>query len=123
MRVIAVSGQAAGAQALGLKLFAARSPAAALTAIEAPGGVDSSAIVKEFRDSFSAVVANGQGEMKGKLFRIAHLGYYDYLDTIGILAALEHVLATVTSKKVEYGAAVRAAQQVYAGSRQVAAAR
>src|SRR4051794_14375382 len=93
----------AGAQALGLKLFAAKSPAAALTAIEAPDGVDSSAIVKEFRESFSAVVANGQGEMKGKLFRIAHLGYYDYLDTIGILAALEHVLAQVTGKRVEYG--------------------
>src|SRR4051812_24265541 len=113
----------AGAQALGLKLFAAKSPAAALTAIEAPDGVDSSAIVKEFRESFSAVVANGQGEMKGKLFRIAHLGYYDYLDTIGILAALEHVLATVTKKPVEYGAAVRAAQQVYARPRQIAAAR
>jgi aspartate aminotransferase-like enzyme len=113
----------AGAQALGLKLFAAKSPAAALTAIEAPDGVDSSAIVKEFRESFSAVVANGQGEMKGKLFRIAHLGYYDYLDTIGILAALEHVLATVTKKPVEYGASVRAAQQVYARPRQIAAAR
>ncbi|MGA8310236.1 MAG: alanine--glyoxylate aminotransferase family protein [Terriglobales bacterium] len=106
----------AGAQALGLKLFAASSPAAALTAIQSPAGTDSSAIVKEFRESFAAVVANGQGEMKGKLFRIAHLGYYDYLDTIGILAALEHVLASVTGKPVEYGAAVRAAQEVYARS-------
>jgi aspartate aminotransferase-like enzyme len=104
----------AGAQALGLKLFAASSPAAALTAIQSPVGVDSGAIVKEFRESFAAVVANGQGEMKGKLFRIAHLGYYDYLDTIGILAALEQVLATVTGKPVEYGAGVRAAQEVYA---------
>ncbi len=104
----------AGAQALGLKLFAASSPAAALTAIQSPAGTDSGAIVKEFRESFAAVVANGQGEMKGKLFRIAHLGYYDYLDTIGILAALEHVLTGVTGKPVEYGAAVRAAQEVYA---------
>ena len=54
--------------------------------------------------------------MKGKLFRIAHLGYYDYLDTIGILGALEHVLAAVTGKPVEYGMAVRAAQEVYARS-------
>ena len=106
----------AGAQALGLKLFAASAPAAALTAIQSPAGVDSSAIVKEFRDGFAAVVANGQGEMKGKLFRIAHLGYYDYLDTIGILAALEHVLAGVTGKPVEYGIAVSAAQEVYARS-------
>ncbi len=106
----------AGALALGLKLFAASAPAAALTAIQSPAGMDSSAIVKEFRESFAAVVANGQGEMKGKLFRIAHIGYYDYLDTIGILAALEHVLASVTGKPVEYGAAVRAAQEVYARS-------
>jgi aspartate aminotransferase-like enzyme len=104
----------AATKALGLKLFAASSPAAALTAIQSPAGVDSGAIVKEFRESFAAVVANGQGEMKGKLFRIAHLGYYDYLDTIGILAALEQVLASVTGKPVEYGAGVRAAQEVYA---------
>jgi aspartate aminotransferase-like enzyme len=106
----------AGAQALGLKLFAPSCPAAALTAIQTPAGIDSGAIVKEFRESFAAVVANGQGEMKGRLFRIAHLGYYDYLDTIGILAALELVLASVTGKPVEYGAGVRAAQEVYAGS-------
>ncbi|MFZ0731123.1 MAG: alanine--glyoxylate aminotransferase family protein [Candidatus Sulfotelmatobacter sp.] len=103
----------AGAKALGLKLYAS-APAAALTAISAPEGIDSGKLVKEFRESFAAVVANGQGEMKGKLFRIAHIGYYDYLDTIGILGALEHVLARVTDKSVEYGAAVRAAQQVYA---------
>ena len=104
----------AGAQALGLKLFASSAPAAALTAIESPKGVDSGKIVKEFRDSFAAVVANGQGEMKGKLFRIAHLGYYDYLDTIGILAALEHVINRITDKPVDYGSAVRAAQTVFA---------
>jgi aspartate aminotransferase-like enzyme len=111
----------AGAQALGLKLFAPSAPAAALTAIQSPSGIDSGAIVKQFRDSFAAVVANGQGEMKGQLFRIAHLGYYDYLDTVGILAALEHVLANVTGKPVEYGAAVRAAQEVYAESEQAEA--
>jgi aspartate aminotransferase-like enzyme len=105
----------AGVKALGLKLYAS-APAAALTAICSPEGVDSGKIVKEFRESFDAVVANGQGEMKGQLFRLAHIGYYDYLDTIGILGALEHVLARVTGKSVEYGAAVRAAQQVYARS-------
>jgi aspartate aminotransferase-like enzyme len=106
-----------GAAALGLKLFSPSCPAAALTAIKSPEGVDSGALVKEFRESFSAVVANGQGEMKGQLFRIAHIGYYDYLDTVGILAALEQALASVTGKAVEYGSAVRAAQQVYARSR------
>ncbi|MGO8796505.1 MAG: pyridoxal-phosphate-dependent aminotransferase family protein [Candidatus Sulfotelmatobacter sp.] len=106
----------AGTQAVGLKLYAA-SPAAALTAVCSPEGIDSGKIVKDFRDSFDAVVANGQGEMKGQIFRIAHIGYYDYLDTIGILGALEHVLGRVTGKPVEYGAAVRAAQEVYASAR------
>jgi aspartate aminotransferase-like enzyme len=106
----------AGAKALGLKLYAS-TPAAALTAITSPDGLDSGKIVKEFRESFDAVVANGQGEMKGKLFRIAHIGYYDYLDTVGVLGALEHVLARVTEKSVDYGVAVRAAQQVYARTR------
>ena len=102
----------AGVRALGLHLFAS-SPSAALTAVTTPAGIDSGKIVKEFRESFSAVVANGQGDMKGKLFRIAHIGYYDYLDTIGILGALEHVLATVTDKAVDYGTALRAAQEVF----------
>ncbi len=104
----------AGVEALGLKLFAPGSPAAALTAVTAPAGADSTAICKRFRDQFGAVVANGQAEMKGQLFRIAHLGYYDYLDTVGVLAALEHVIAEATGRTVEYGCAVRAAQEVYA---------
>src|SRR5437867_2604981 len=109
----------AGVKALGLKLYSS-APGAALTAVAAPAGLDSGKIVKEFRESFSAVIANGQGDMKGKLFRIAHIGYYDFLDTIGILAALEHVIATVTDQPVEYGVAVRAAQEVFARSREVA---
>ena len=106
----------AGVKALGLKLFTS-APGAALTAVSSPAGLDSGKIVKEFRESFSAVIANGQGDMKGKLFRIAHIGYYDYLDTVGILAALEHVLATVTDMPLEYSTAVRAAQEVFAKAR------
>src|SRR5215467_7141197 len=58
----------AGVEALGMKLFAAKSPGAALTAVAAPAGTDSTAICKRFRDQFGAVVANGQAEMKGQLF-------------------------------------------------------
>jgi aspartate aminotransferase-like enzyme len=104
----------AGVQALGLKLFAPSSPAAALTAVAAPPGADSTTICKRFREQFGAVVANGQAEMKGQLFRIAHIGYYDYLDTVGVLAALEHVIAEATGNAAEFGSAVRAAQEVYA---------
>src|SRR6185295_3575070 len=104
----------AGAAALGLKLFSPSAPAAALTAVESPKGTDSGLIVKAFRETFNAVVANGQGEMKGQLFRLAHIGYYDYLDTIGALAALEQVLAEISAKPVEFGVGVRAAQEVWA---------
>jgi aspartate aminotransferase-like enzyme len=104
----------AGVEALGLKLFAPSSPAAALTAVAAPAGADSTAICKRFREQFGAVVANGNADLKGQLFRIAHIGYYDYLDTVGVLAALEHVIAETTGNAVEFGCAVRAAQEVYA---------
>ena len=104
----------AGVEALGLKLFSPQCPAAALTAVTAPAGADSTTICKHFRDRFGAVVANGQAEMKGQLFRIAHIGYYDYLDTVGVLAALEQVMAEITGEKVEFGSAVKAAQKTYA---------
>jgi aspartate aminotransferase-like enzyme len=106
----------AGVQALGLELFAPKAPAAAVTAVLAPKGVDSSAIVKDFRERFAMVMANGQGEMKGKLFRIAHLGYYDYMDALGVIGALEQVLLKVApSHSFELGAGVRAVQEVFAG--------
>jgi aspartate aminotransferase-like enzyme len=109
----------AGAQALGLKLFAPACPAAAVTALLPPDGIDSSALVKEFRERFAMVVANGQGEMKGKMIRIAHLGYYDYLDAIGVIGALEHVLRKVApAHKFELGAGIRAVQDVFAGADQ-----
>jgi aspartate aminotransferase-like enzyme len=102
----------AAAQALGLKLYT-DFPADALTAIVPPNGLDSGVIVKEFRNRFDAVVANGQGSMKGQMFRVAHIGYFDYLDTIGIIAALEHVMAKVAGP-VEFGTALKAAQDVFA---------
>jgi aspartate aminotransferase-like enzyme len=102
----------AAAHALDLKLFAAASPANALTAISAPEGMDSGAIVKEMRARFGAIIANGQGSMKGKIFRLAHLGYYDAPDLFAALAALELVLRKL-GHKVELGSGVRAAQEVW----------
>ena len=100
------------AKALGLKLFAECSPANALTAICAPEGMDSGAIVKEMRARFGAIVSNGQGSMRGKMFRLAHLGYYDAPDLFAVLAALEIVLVKL-GHKVDLGSGVRAAQEVY----------
>jgi aspartate aminotransferase-like enzyme len=102
----------AAANALGLKPFAKSSPANAVTAICPPEGVDSGVIVKELRTRFGAIVANGQGTMKGKIFRVAHLGYYDAADVFAIVAALEIVLQKI-GHKVELGSGVRAAQEVY----------
>lgn len=103
------------ALALGLKLFAPTAPSAAVTSIIAPEGVDSTDIVKTFRRQFGAVISNGQGEMKGEIFRMAHLGYFDFLDTIATIAALEQILAKLSKPRhFEFGTGVKAAQVVYA---------
>src|SRR5258707_219532 len=101
------------ATALGLELFSPKSPAASVTAIRAPKGLDSSVIVKEFRSKFGSIIANGQGSMKGQIFRIAHLGYFDFADLFAMLAGLEIIL-NANGHPVQYGAGVAAAQEVYA---------
>jgi aspartate aminotransferase-like enzyme len=108
----------ASARALGLKLFAVSNPASAVTAIYAPDGMDSGAIVKEIRNRFGAIITNGQGSMKGKIFRLAHLGYYDFLDLISVVAALEIALVKL-GQRVDLGAGVKAAEEVYLGKGQV----
>jgi aspartate aminotransferase-like enzyme len=105
----------AAVQAMGLKLFAPDSPASAATAVLPPEGVDSGVIVKDLKSRFAAVITNGQGEMKGQIFRIAHLGFFDYLDTIALIGALEQVaVGTLKLKGFEFGKALIAAQKVYA---------
>ncbi len=100
------------ATALGLDLFAPEAPSPALTAVRAPKGVDSGAIVQEFRNRFGAILANGQGSMKGQIFRIAHLGYFDFSDLFAVIAGLEIILREL-GQAVELGSGVRAVQQVY----------
>jgi aspartate aminotransferase-like enzyme len=104
----------AGLVALGFTLFAPTSPSAAATAVSVPEGMDSSDVVKALKTRFSLVIANGQGTMKGKIFRVAHLGFFDYLDTVAFLGAMEHIAKDVLGLPVTYGKAVAAAQQVYA---------
>ena len=104
----------AGLVALGFTLFAPTAPAAAATAVAVPEGMDSGAVVKALKSKFALVTANGQGEMQGKIFRVAHLGFFDYLDTIAFLGAMEHIAKDTLGLKVEYGQAVAAAQKIYA---------
>ena len=103
----------AGAEALGLTLFPRATPSPAVTAIVAPPGVDGEAVVRGYGEEHNITIAGGQGEMKGKIFRLAHLGYVGEYDVIVGLAALERVLARL-GVPVELGAAVAAAQRIFA---------
>ena len=101
------------AQALGLELFARNAiPAGAVTAIRAPDGLDSGQIVRAYKDRFEAVIANGQGSMRGQIFRFAHLGYFDFHDLFATIAELEIILHKL-GREVEFGIGVQAAQAVY----------
>jgi aspartate aminotransferase-like enzyme len=103
----------AAVQALGLELFAPGSPGSSVTAVKAPAGMDSGVIVKEFRSRFGAIIANGQGTMKGQIFRIAHLGYFDFADLFGVVAGLEIIL-NANGHSVEYGSGVAAVEEIFA---------
>jgi aspartate aminotransferase-like enzyme len=101
------------AAALGLELFAPGAPGSAVTAIKPPRGMDSGVIVKEYRNRFGSIIANGQGSMKGQIFRIAHLGYFDFADLFAVVAELEIILAA-NGFPVKFGAGVAAVQNAYA---------
>jgi len=100
---------------MGMRLFAPDAPAAAVTAVMPPEGVDSGIIVKQLKARFGTIVANGQGEMKGQLFRVAHLGFFDPLDTLAVIGALEQVTVdSLPPSKFKLGDALAAAQGVFA---------
>jgi aspartate aminotransferase-like enzyme len=101
--------------AFGFKLFNAAAPSAATTAVISPEGIDSGVMVTELKSRFGAIITDGQGEMKGQIFRIAHLGYLDYMDTIALIGAMEQVVAkSFDAKDFKFGQALVAAQTVYA---------
>ena len=102
----------AGVEALGLRLFARATPSPALTAVTAPAGIDGERIVAAYAKEHNITIAGGQGEMKGKVFRLGHMGYAAEFDVISALAALEQVLADL-GLPVDFGASVRAAQKVF----------
>jgi aspartate aminotransferase-like enzyme len=103
----------AAVTALGLELFVPNSPGSSVTSVKAPKGMDSGVIVKEFRSRFGSIISNGQGSMKGQIFRIAHLGYFDFPDLFGVIAELEIILAA-QGIPVQFGTGVAAVQNVYA---------
>jgi aspartate aminotransferase-like enzyme len=112
--IVNAAATRAGLVALGFTLFAPTAPSSAATAVAVPAGMDSGDVVKALKTRFAAVIANGQGSMKGQIFRVAHLGFFDYLDTVALLGAMEHIAKDTLKLPVEYGQAVAAAQKVYA---------
>jgi aspartate aminotransferase-like enzyme len=101
-----------GVEALGLELFAKANASPALTAVVAPKGVDSEAVLAAYSASHNITIAGGQGEMKGTVFRLGHMGYVADFDVVTALAALEQVLHELGAP-VDFGAGVRAAQKVF----------
>jgi aspartate aminotransferase-like enzyme len=102
-----------GLKAMGLELFSPdEDRSAVVTAARAPDGVDATDVVKALRDRFGITIANGQAHLKGKIFRIGHIGYFDVFDITTALAAVELVLVDLGAD-VERGVAVTRALEAF----------
>jgi aspartate aminotransferase-like enzyme len=102
----------AAMKAMGLELYSKDNPSTVLTAVLAPAGVDGQKVVAELRKK-GIWIAGGQAEAKGKIFRIAHMGFIDTVDMLGTIGGLEEVL-TALGYKVTPGVGLKAAQEVLA---------
>jgi aspartate aminotransferase-like enzyme len=80
--------------------------------VRAPAGIDSGDVIRGLRDRFGITIANGQGELKGKIFRLGHIGWYDVFDITTQIGAVELVLADLGAD-VERGVAVTAALEAF----------
>jgi aspartate aminotransferase-like enzyme len=103
----------AGAKVMGLELFSPdEDRSAVVTAVRVPSGVDASEVVRSLRDRFGMTIANGQGALLGKIFRLGHIGWFDVFDIATMLAAVEIVLADLGAE-IERGVAVTAALEAF----------
>jgi aspartate aminotransferase-like enzyme len=105
----------AAAGGLGLELFAS-APTNAVTAIRVPSGIDGSAVVKQLRVRYGITIAGGQDHLKGKIVRIAHIGYFSEFDIITAVSGLEMTLSDL-GYAIRPGSGVAAAQATFAESR------
>jgi len=103
-----------GCKALGLKLFG-YPPSHAVTAVYFPDGIDKKEFQKVLKYKYGITVAGGQEHLKDKIFRISHLGYYDEIDIVGVISALEMALMDSGFDKFNPGDGVKAVQKVFAG--------
>ena len=100
-----------GIKAAGLSLFPKESPSDAVTAVSAPEGVDGQVIYKNLRVHYGITAAGGQDHLKGKIFRLSHMGYMDRFDVITALAAVEMVLRGL-GHPIKLGSGVAKAQEL-----------
>ena len=109
--LILAEAMRAGVKAMGQRLLAPEAPSPAATGVWVPAGVDGGDLTRLMRDVMGVTVAGGQGKLKGKIVRLAHIGYSDTFDVIVALSALEMALAKLGAQ-VAFGKATAAAQQV-----------
>lgn len=102
----------AAVKALGLELFAPSASSDVVTAVKVPAGVDGEKLVKTMRDVYGVTIAGGQAELKGKVFRIAHMGFIEEFDIIAGVSCIEKVLHQM-GYKFDLGSGVKAAQEVF----------
>jgi len=99
-------------KALGLELFAPEDGSDVVTAVKVPAGIDGEKLVKTMRDTYGVTIAGGQAELKGKIFRFAHMGFIEEFDIITGISCLEKVLAQM-GYKFQLGTGVKAAEEVF----------
>jgi aspartate aminotransferase-like enzyme len=98
--------------ALGLSLYSKENASVGLTAVEAPEGIDGQDVVGWLKNKYAIFIAGGQAQAKGKIFRVAHMGYISEFDTLQGISAIEMALAGL-GYKFEMGAGVAAAQKIF----------
>jgi aspartate aminotransferase-like enzyme len=101
-------------QAIGLELYPKESPSNSVTAVVSPPGIDGQVVYKNLREKYGITAAGGQGKIKGKIFRLAHLGYVDRFDIIIAIAGIEMVLKGLRYP-VKLGTGVAVAQGLLMG--------
>ncbi|MCX5695649.1 MAG: alanine--glyoxylate aminotransferase family protein [Candidatus Omnitrophica bacterium] len=102
----------AAVKALGLELFAPLDGSDVVTAVKVPAGLDGEKLVKTMRDTYGVTIAGGQEELKGKIFRFAHMGFIEEFDIITGISCLEKVL-TQMGYKFQMGTGVKAAEEIF----------
>jgi|TARA_B100001142_G_scaffold108752_4_gene110742 aspartate aminotransferase-like enzyme len=100
-----------GFEAIGLENFAKGCTSSALSVIKSPESIDAGVIVKELKNKYGMIVAGGQDQAKGKIFRITHMGYLDKADIIAVIAGVEGILIEL-GHKFKNGAGVATATKI-----------